>query len=67
MPITELEHRVLEGIAKREDIRFARVSRTFVEQGDAIGAIVEEVSPVSAWEVGLVLRAPDSDDYDLIL
>ncbi len=62
--ISHLEKIALENIAKREGIRFVRVSNSLLKHGDANGAVVESVSevPDSAWEAVLVLRIPDDEE-----
>jgi len=61
--ISALENIALENIAKREGIRFVRVSNSLLKHGDANGALIESVSeaPDSAWEAVLVLRVPEED------
>ena len=63
MPLTSLEEIVLENIAKRENIRFVRVSNSLLKHGDANGAAVESVSEVrdSSWEAEIVLRPAGED------
>ncbi len=57
--ISHLEKVTLENIAKREHIRFARVSDSLLKHGDANGAVIESISemPDSQWEAEIVLRA----------
>ncbi len=62
--ISHLETVALENIAKREGIRFVRVSNSLLKHGDANGAVIESVSeaPDSAWEAVLVMRVPDDEE-----
>ncbi len=64
MTISYLETVALENIAKREGIRFVRVSNSLLKHGDANGAVIESVSeaPDSAWEAVLVMRVPDDEE-----
>jgi len=61
--ISALENIALENIAKRESIRFVRVSDSLLKHGDANGAVIESVSEAkdSVWEAMLVLRVPEED------
>ncbi len=61
--ISHLETIALENIAKREGIRFVRVSDSLLKHGDANGAVIESVSEASdsVWEAVLVLRVPDDE------
>ncbi len=64
MTISYLETVALENIAKREGIRFVRVSNSLLKHGDANGAVIESVSeaPDSAWEAVLVMRVPNDEE-----
>ncbi len=63
MPLSALEEIALENIAKREQIRFVRVSNSLLKHGDANGAVVESVSETSGslWEAEIVLRPAGED------
>ncbi len=62
--ISHLETVALENIAKREGIRFVRVSNSLLKHGDVNGAVIESVSEAldSLWEAEIVLRVPDDKE-----
>lgn len=62
MKIGAPEKLALENIAKRDDIRFVRVSRALLEQGDLVGAVIVRVgaSADSEWEAEIILRDPEA-------